>query len=54
MAKQNKLTVIGFVLTFAGVGAYAIGIMIGNPHITAFSTEVGGAGLVTALVSLLK
>lgn len=55
MKKFNIKVLIGSLITIGiGIGAYIVGLNINNPHIIAFSTEVGGAGIVGVILSLLK
>lgn len=52
--KSNKLFIVSSIIAVVGILAYIVGIYLSNVHIVAFSTEVAGAGIVAAFVSLLK
>jgi len=55
MAKLKfKLTITSVVITVFGVAGYIGGLIIPNPHMVAFSTEIAGAGAVALLVSLIR
>lgn len=56
MKNKLKLGVLtaSIIAIVVGVSGYIYGITTNNPHITAFSTEIGGAGIVATLVSLLR
>lgn len=53
-SKTNEVLIAGLIITLLSILFYLWGFSINNEHLYEWAREVGGAGLVTVLIGLLK